>query len=690
MKRSLVVTTFLVVGTGAVDMSAGSTANLEGSDTLLEFTNAILAACPGTSGRFVGGGSVDAQNAMIAGTQQVAPMSRFLDSGACAGASPTLSQGLVIGLDGVVVVGSISTIGGIACNGDPNTSCSASFEPSSGAAYDTSIVGADNVVYTFTGWRDVLRVLFAGFQHDNVGTGPTQWARRNCNSPVRQALAENYGAFFENKCDATAGEAEGDASFAPICSRVRHIFRRDDFSSSTETMVMLLGLPDIVNPETTVDGALQHTGASPFCNAVRPAFVYAPPRPTTIQGSDATWDPTSKIFAANGKETSVYRAPMQDNDPIRRLCAGTGVGSSAAEDVCSHSGDLGLVLPIVDVAEVSPRTNADRYNATPCGRAKITSVTPPDVYDAITQAKVICTRGLLCPNGDVCSNLGGCYAPADALGNPQCLSSKLTTPALTMSPLAMPIVNPRLPSVNDGRSYNQHLYGSGAGSYQVTNTATNLPVTGAYYRIHTTHSLAPTDAGAAPTCRRADTSDQIGCLVTASPCSWGYAGGGALVNNAGAAPVKVNRQSPLPACLDGHFLYPLARKLYLNSVPGFAAVDGEELQLAGCMTDDAQPNHNPATPAGLLTANLSAAGFLPLPPAINQGKPFCEDFDEASLCGTAANVDACKNPTTNFDQFPSFETICGDGQIDAYEDCDNGVANGAPPASCSSSCRLND
>src|SRR5262249_19087406 len=161
---------------------------------------------------------------------------------------------------------------------------------------------------------------------------------------------------------------------------------------------------------------------------------------------------------------------------------------------------------IVDVDEPAPRSNADRYNANPCTRAKMTSVTPPDVYDAVTQAKVICTRGLLCANGDDCNNLGGCFAPADATGSPRCLSNRLTTPALTISLLAMPIAHPRSPSTNDGRAYNLHLYGVGAGSYQVTNGATKLPVTGAYHRIHTTHSLA---ADGGTICQRDDMSDQI-------------------------------------------------------------------------------------------------------------------------------------------------------------------------------------
>jgi hypothetical protein len=713
MRRSWMVAASFVMSASAVGVGAGTTANMKGSDTLFDFTNAMIAACPGTLGPYRGTGSTRGQTAMLAGVQQVAPMSQFLDSSACDGgvaAAPAQSQGLVIGLDGIALMGSRSTTAGSECNGDDNVNCVSTFEPLTGAAYDTTVTTSSGP-YTFSGWRDVLRVLLAGFDH-NAGSN---WAKRNCNSPVRQAIASQYGAFFENTCSAAAGEATADAVFNPICQEIRHIFRPDDFSAATDALVSLLGLPSVVYPETTValnttsanpsaDIAItQHTGASPFCNAVRPAFVYARPQPTTLQGSDATWDPTSTESAVNGRETAVYRAAYQDNDPIRRLCAGTGVDSAPAEDVCSHSGDLGLLLPISDVQEPAPRTTADRYNAKPCVASGMTSVQAPEVFDAITQKRITCGRvesdeagvsyhGLLCPNGDACNFFGGCDAPADAAGNPQCLASAATTPSTTVNAFPVPHANLRLASDNDGRSYNQHLYAAMGmvGVYQVGNSATNSRVTGAYYRIHASHSLAPAGgAAAAATCQRADTSDQIACLVTASPCSIGYGSLRGLSANPGAGAIKIDKQSPEKLCIQGHFLYPLSRKLYLNSVPGFENVTGQELQLAGCMTDLAQPGLTPPTPGGLVTANLSAAGFIQIPPAVNNGEPFCEDFNEAALCGAPTNQDACSNRPPSLGSFPAFETVCGDGLIDPYEDCDNGKANGPFPAACSTSCRFN-
>jgi hypothetical protein len=472
----------------------------------------------------------------------------------------------------VTLVGSNTTAASAACNGDPNTSCNPSFEPNTGAAYNSTITTTAGS-YTFDDWRDVLRVLLTGLDHDHAGTDATTWAARDCSSPVREALANNWANLFENQCTSPAGDASGP------CTALRHVFRTDDFSPVTQTLVALLGLPSIVAPETTVNGALQHTGASPFCNAVRPAFVFPTP-PTCLQGTDATWDATSKATvqtcagqSAVGagsvltRETAVYRAVFQDNDPIRRKCVGSGAGTAAAEDVCGHSGDLGLVLSIADVPEETlnpPRTNDDRYNATPCnGRsAGAVSVGAPEVFDAITQARVLARAGgnLLCPNGDVLNNFGGCLAPTTlpippaTLPSPtvQCLASRLSIPALTISSTAVPAVNPVLPSIADGRAYNQHLYvqlGS-AGGYQTN--ALGFPITGAYYRLHALHSLAPTDAGAPPSCQFANSSDQIGCLVAASPCSVGVADVSTLTTNAATTGgLKLSAQSPISACIDG-------------------------------------------------------------------------------------------------------------------------------------------
>jgi hypothetical protein len=744
MKRTVIGATFLVGFAGAAGVSAGTTVNLKGSDTLFDITTAMLAQCPGTGTPYLGTGSGNGQNAMSAGTQQVAPMSRFLNNGACTGAagdagvrtSPAAAEGLVIGLDGVSVVGWNQTftysgdagVGGggdpVGCNGHTNSTCQVvAPEDNVGAAFNTTI-NTSAGPYTFTGWRDVLRVLLAGFDHTNNGTGAANWALRDCNSAVRLAVANTYGSFFENNCAAVGGETAG----VP-CTQIRHIFRRDDFSGTTDTIVGLLNLPSIVIPETavtlnttgTATTITNHTGATPFCNAVRPSFVFPVPQPTCPVGSDSTWDPTvctqtaatpvapcTATNVANNvctdptsgltKERAVYRVTMQDNDPIRRLC-------NAREQVCHHgpagARSLGLVIPINDVPEtgVLPQgsSNADRYNATACGSPNHFAPGPiPNIYDNITQGLKLALTGALCPNGDTAPT-GGCNVPSTAAATPgpRCLAGVTNAPALTNSTVPVPRINPAGPGVAEGRQYNQHLYNVGAtGSavYQSNAYATPFAVTGAYYRIHSTATLNPVTGR---TCQQADMTDQIGCLVEASPCSLGYAGRSAanLAINPNTDAVKINSQSPEARCIQGDpaatppipgFKYPLSRKLYLNSLVGFAATNGQELQLAGCETDLAQPGASPATPASLLTdhtksSSLFLNGFIDIPVAVNGGEPYCEDFNENMLCtGFATNTNACSAAKSNFSAFPATNTVCGNGSQESYEDCDCGTSADHP------------
>jgi hypothetical protein len=393
---------------------------------------------------------------------------------------------------------------------------------------------------------------------------------------------------------------------------------------------------------------------------------------------------------------------MQDNDPIRRTCFGSGTSGvgTLAEDTCSHSGDLGLVLTMNNMPETADMgTTSDplRYNATPCARSHNVSASAPDAFDAVTQGKVICPRGLLCPNGDVCNNLGGCIVPADANNNPQCLANRLTTPAVTISVAAVPAVHATAPGIAEGRAYNQHLYkqvGTAAG-YQNNAFTTALPMVGAFYRIHTNHSLNPASTTTTPiTCGNpgtsgtlphyADMSDQIGCLVNASPCSFGVGG----ITVPGVDSIKIDAQSPFDLCVQGNggsipaYSYPLANKIYLNTIPGFVAATGNEQALVGCETDLAQlnPPLPAASPAGIMTAQIAAAGIIPIPMSYNSGEPFCEDFNEQMLCGATVNVQSCPTVVpSNYTAFPTANsTTCGNGIQEAFEQCDCGVAPPGP------------
>src|SRR5580692_3973545 len=123
MRTSIVGAAFLLAGAGAASVAAldttGSNLALNGSDTLFDVTNAVIASCNTQFSDFasqgityLGGGS----GAMDINTQQVSPMSRALKNsefcsipavatatGGAATASNGLSEGLLVGIDGVAI-----------------------------------------------------------------------------------------------------------------------------------------------------------------------------------------------------------------------------------------------------------------------------------------------------------------------------------------------------------------------------------------------------------------------------------------------------------------------------------------------------------------------------------------------------------------------------------------------------------
>jgi cysteine-rich repeat protein len=251
-------------------------------------------------------------------------------------------------------------------------------------------------------------------------------------------------------------------------------------------------------------------------------------------------------------------------------------------------------------------------------------------------------------------------------------------------------------------------------------TTTRRPLFGgAYYRLHTSQDmLVPNTAsyslvlggktasnpacsqgsavfvngvlkqvGCPTLCTQQEMDDQIGCLVQASPCSLGIGGhnveksaalnvGG--INDGGvtdagtvlsAAAIKVGGFDPTASCQESA-QYPLAHKVYLDTVVGLSGVSGQEGALLQC-----------AQSAAVVDPLLLANGFTPLPDAgpnaINGGNPYCEDFDEQTVCGQSSNVNACAGQAV--------QTTCGNGIVEAYEECDPGIAEGPP---CSTTCRL--
>ena len=207
----------LAVGAGASTVWAangpdttGNNIALQGSDTLEEVTKAILADSRCTASAspslitYAGGGSgtgEDGQRSLSTPTQKVAPMSRFFNNSTGVCANSATAEGLVIGLDGLAIVGATS-MAGTCSNGvvfsqasGKGTFTVTTDGTSTGAAV-TNCAGCDTGTNTYTiggpvggsgnvaGWKDVLKIVFTGIMHDGT---------RDCANPVRKSLVNQWG-----------------------------------------------------------------------------------------------------------------------------------------------------------------------------------------------------------------------------------------------------------------------------------------------------------------------------------------------------------------------------------------------------------------------------------------------------------------------------------------------------------------
>ena len=621
MKKTMVIATFLAVGAGSAGVSA---LDLKGSDTLKEFTLSVInaAVCPAaTSNNYLGGGSGAGEAAMASSpiTQSVAPMSRFLQIG---GATPALAEGVAFAADGITI--SVSkqhaACDANAASGTGCTAQAAGFRQSGTLNNGAYTLGTSVVA----GWRDVLRLVYFGLDN-TTGSNPSPTAAtplRDCNSLVRQDLVNNYAKLFEDANCGTAG-----------CTQLNHAWRRDNLSGTTDVFRELL-----------------LAKAYPFCSN---RFAV-----------DSTATVTYPTVLNTG--APLYDDAYQDFDPIRRTCAGGQSGggaflpaptnggtvqpnfaATAAEQVCGPRGTLGLVLVVR--APVGGTANDisinDAFPTKPCLRGTFNLGPAPKVPGSAT-------RDTLCPNGDVPlgntaadynpatgqvqGSSGLCLIPAAADGDSQCINGRNNLPAVIDPP------NPALVAT-DGRVYNLHMYGPGSTpTYKVDfevgktpTSQTNRQITGAFVRIHSTRtSLAagptcPGTSGSGRCCDKFDSTDQIGCLANADACSVGFSGrtaiDQALVTNAGTEGVFAaslagigNRQE----CI-ANVTYPLARKVFINSIPGFENATPAEQALAKCFSG------NVAGGATQFASLLSAGGLFPL-----SGGPACQPFQTGSTaCG---------------------------------------------------------
>jgi hypothetical protein len=554
--------------------------DLVGSEELGQLTQQVISNCSSAGGLTAKGGGNEAGELAMLGSQQIAPLSsRFLERTTCDGPDPEEADGLLLALDAVVAVvdsdssqGSCSALGSSASiavserNGVPGLQCPGCVDGS----------------YTLGGFRDLLRIVYAGLPE----AAGADMAQRDCNSDLRHSIAAGYLALFEGCAGAS-------------CSELRHAFRPGESADSSEVLLSLLGLPPSLS--------------APFCNA---------------DGTQAN---------------PPYAPDYQDKDPIRRPCAGTGnlpgpptgtLGGSpsveATEQVCSASGDLGLVLPISPPKQRSPEAPTP-YPSGYCakGKFKFAPAAKQATDSSVFPPKPRFER---CPNGDL-SVLGGqCLVPTALDGSALCINGKNNAPSFRFDAGA--------PAVVDGRVYNLHLRRDSTGNYATDSQ--NRQVVGAFHRLHATRSL--NSSAATGTCSDADGAKAIGCLAQASPCSLGMAAkrAGQYIGTknlalGGIEPSAQNVQRLLTEPADP-LTYPLSLKMYAASMRGMDKItELSQWSLGQCFENQ-----------GKVESAATVTGYVPL-----GVPPVCVDFDERQ-CGALFNSDACTdgvNVCPNFGVF---------------------------------------
>jgi len=604
-----IIAASLALGVGVSGASAQNL-SLQGSDTLFDITQSMLQLCQisPSNAIYVGGGTGAGENAMVAGTQQIAPMSRFLNTAACGRPAPQNK--------GMGIAHSLDAIGILADDTEPTTCNTMRFsgfmEVQPTANGNTTLEcpncvdgpDADGVLdhFQFSDWSQAIRIIYAG-KHSAVNanacaalppSAPSATTEpKACDSDVRFTLVNTWGNMFEGGC--TDGE----------CTQLKHAFRRDDVSGTTDTFLSLLSLPGTSN------------NPAPFCNGTEFEDV----------------DPIRRACDGNGQSTggeNVCRRTTlaKETGTASPTTAAWGAITAANAPSPSGQGDLGLVLPMIIpqvIADAYPNNNVCAVNGFG-GRFKFGPM-PASLLPAAQQ---------LCPNGTPRA-FAGCLWPVDASGNYGCVNSAGNRPVGVTG----------FANNMDGRVYNltpRRLDGSiptaprRSGSSIVQRPLLNV----GFYRIHQ-RTLQANASGS--TCRLPDATEQIGCLVHASPCSLGFAGltadlqdpnkvlelrsplasgagaGGAAAG--GVAPSASNIRRLLEDCTAGNYAvrYPLSRKLYLNTLIGFNSVVNnpgttpvvtQEAQFVSCWMDRRFLDRA-AIQAGFIPLSENDCSTLPLP-----------------------------------------------------------------------------
>jgi hypothetical protein len=333
----------------------------------------------------------------------------------------------------------------------------------------------------------------------------------------------------------------------------------------------------------------------------------------------------------NGRE-------RQDNDPIRRTCL-------PDDDVCGAlPSGMGLVqaVELYQVLNVSPANMlAAWYPTTPCTTGVFVLRDAPILPGGASATT--------CPDGAP-QILGQCLTPqsgpANATGTAiggNCLNSQLNTSFLT-------------PGGNDGRAFNRELRSSAGNMRNELIQGQTVP-TGITNAVHRTRSRA---GGTGGQCLSADATLSIGCIAGNVACSLGFAGREATDNPSTpvAVAAPVGGVTPTVANIQ-NATYPLARRLYINSILGFDAIR-DEVPAVAAAAEQEQLIHCLENVPSAHAAAIAASGFIDLPdltPTADEvefraGPPLgttgsaspgllCQDVNEQAVCGASNDAPNC-------------------------------------------------
>jgi hypothetical protein len=654
------------------------------------------------------GSSGVAEVALREGTRTIAPMSRFLSSHparVCASeGSSAEAEGLQFAIEPLAMI--VSSNHRASCDPDSaptGTSCQSDVATGlrfSDASPSTTLACGLRI----TDWKTVLRLIYFGLKPKDFGhctQVPSQGcsqdsecttsgdtclqnagqSSRDCNDACRVELVDNWGKLFQNAC--SGGN----------CTRLQHAFRLDDgvSTSISENFRELLGVkPPLFLPDDI------RMPRFPYCNEYSTELGDVP-------NVCPPWPAEGALPLSLGVQVPPYLELYQDADPIRRTAIGTGNVSLdlvtppavvPTEQVASAKGNLGIVLPISVPPLSSTVTNADRHarigsvlrgdDLVPvqyCTRGVFKNAAAASIA-AVAPASTGCAAGpayALCPNGDLpkgacwdeslkiaIGGVGVCPYPvfdrdgSASTSNDQdfrCISGANNRPNFSGGVNAMSAAT-RAACVStsfDGRVYNLHPHLEN-GKYLTqpytllageTTITRQVPVVGAFYRIHETRTAAPGFAGCQGDrcCGLNDSSDQLGCLVGANPCSIGFAGQNASNQEVTTVPDtggSVIPRTVFSTSLNGieraavcvrNGAYPAQRYMWINTILGYrtGGISGDERGLAECFSGN-------GLTGGRTIQQLVRDEFTLL-----MDTPIgCKSFDE-SRCGDGGPTNSCAN-----------------------------------------------